>query len=257
MPRTGRVHTSYHQAVAATGRLSSTDPNLQNIPIRSPEGRRIRQAFMRRPGCGCWRPTTRRSNCASWRTCRATRACCAPSPRIATSTRRPRRKCSAWRSMQVSGDQRRSAKAINFGLIYGMSRLWPGAPARASHAARRRATSSCISRAIRACGATWMRTREQARREGYVETVFGRRLYLPEIRSRNRQLQQYAERSAINAPMQGTAADIIKRAMIAVDAWCQRRRGTGAPDHAGARRTGARGRARTTSSRRAPRSARA
>jgi len=122
---------------------------------------------------------------------------------------------------QVSGEQRRSAKAINFGLIYGMSAF---GLARQLGIARGAAQSYVDLYFARYPGVRrYMEaTREQARRDGYVETVFGRRLYLPEIRSRNRQLQQYAERSAINAPMQGTAADIIKRAMIEIDAWCQR-----------------------------------
>ena len=140
----------------------------------------------------------------------------------------------------MSADQRRSAKAINFGLIYGMSAFGLARQLGVPRAAAQSYVDR-TSRATRACDATWNRTREQARRDGFVETVFGRRLFLPDIRSRNRQLQQYAERSAINAPMQGTAADIIKRAMIAIDEWCRTDQVPVKPDHAGARRARARG----------------
>jgi DNA polymerase-1 len=220
-PDTGRVHTSYHQAVAATGRLSSTDPNLQNIPIRSPEGRRIRQAFIAAPGYRLLAAdysqielrimahlsgdaTLLRAFAEDRDVHQATAAEVFSTP-----------------LEQVSADQRRSAKAINFGLIYGMSAFGLG---RQLGVARGAAQSYVDLYFARYPGVRRYMdaTREQARRDGYVETVFGRRLYLPEIRSRNRQLQQYAERSAINAPMQGTAADIIKRAMITIDAWCQR-----------------------------------
>jgi len=220
-PDTGRVHTSYHQAVAATGRLSSTDPNLQNIPIRSPEGRRIRQAFIAPAG---------------------TRLLAADYSQIelrimahlsgdegllrAFAEERDIHQATAAEVFsvaldEVSPDQRRSAKAINFGLIYGMSAF---GLARQLGVARGAAQSYVELYFARYPGVRRYMdaTREQARRDGYVETVFGRRLYLPEIHSRNRQLQQGAERAAINAPMQGTAADIIKRAMITIDAWCQR-----------------------------------
>jgi DNA polymerase-1 len=220
-PDTGRVHTSYHQAVAATGRLSSTDPNLQNIPIRSPEGRRIRQAFIA--------PSGYRLLAADYSQIEL---------RImahlsgdegllrAFAEERDIHQATAAEVFsvaldQVSPDQRRSAKAINFGLIYGMSAF---GLARQLGVARAAAQSYVELYFARYPGVRRYMdaTREQARRDGYVETVFGRRLYLPEIHSRNRQLQQGAERAAINAPMQGTAADIIKRAMITIDAWCQR-----------------------------------
>jgi DNA polymerase-1 len=219
-PDTGRVHTSYHQAIAATGRLSSTDPNLQNIPIRRPEGRRIRQAFIAPPG--------QRLLAADYSQIEL---------RImahlsgdegllrAFAEDRDIHQATAAEVFgvpldQVSADQRRSAKAINFGLIYGMSAF---GLARQLGVARAAAQSYVDLYFARYPGVRrYMEsTRELARREGYVETVFGRRLYLPDIRSRNRQLQQAAERAAINAPMQGTAADIIKRAMIDIDAWCR------------------------------------
>jgi DNA polymerase-1 len=218
-PGTGRVHTSYHQAVAATGRLSSTDPNLQNIPIRSPEGRKIRQAFIAAPG---FRLLAADYSQIELRIM----AHLSGDPGLlqAFAEERDIHQATAAEVFgvpleQVSGEQRRSAKAINFGLIYGMSAF---GLARQLGVARGAAQSYVDLYFARYPGVRHYmdRTREQARRDGYVETVFGRRLFLPEIGSRNRALQQYAERSAINAPMQGTAADIIKRAMIDVDAWC-------------------------------------
>ncbi len=215
---TGRIHTSYRQAVAATGRLSSSEPNLQNIPIRTAEGRRIRQAFVPPPGYVLLaadysqielRIMAHLSDDASLLTAfnedldvhQATAAEVFDVP-----------------LEEVSQDQRRSAKAINFGLIYGMSAF---GLARQLGIGRHEAQAYVDLYFERYPGvASFMdRTREQAREQGYVETVTGRRLYLPEIKSRNYQRRQYAERSAINAPMQGTAADIIKQAMIEVDAW--------------------------------------
>ncbi len=217
---TGRIHTSYHQAVAATGRLSSTDPNLQNIPIRTPEGRRIRQAFIAAPGHSLiaadysqieLRIMAHLSGDASLLQAfaddrdvhQATAAEVFSTPLDA-----------------VSADQRRSAKAINFGLMYGMSAF---GLARQLGIGRGDAQKYMDLYFERYPGVKryMEETRRQAREAGYVETVFGRRLYLPEIQSRNAALRQYAERSAINAPMQGTAADIIKRAMISVDSWLE------------------------------------
>jgi len=215
---TGRIHTSYHQAVAATGRLSSSDPNLQNIPIRTPEGRRIRQAFVAPPGHLLvaadysqieLRIMAHLSGDASLLHAfaedrdvhQATAAEVFGAPLEA-----------------VTADQRRSAKAINFGLIYGMSAF---GLARQLGIGRSEAQKYVDLYFERYPGVKrYMdETKQKAREAGFVETLFGRRLYLPEILSRNQALRQYAERSAINAPMQGTAADIIKRAMIAVDAW--------------------------------------
>jgi DNA polymerase I len=219
-PSTGRIHTSYHQAVAATGRLSSTDPNLQNIPIRTQEGRRIRQAFIAPPGHSLvaadysqieLRIMAHLSGDASLRRAFAEdrdvhQATAAEVFGVAPDV--------------VTADQRRSAKAINFGLMYGMSAF---GLARQLGIARGDAQKYMDLYFERYPGVKryMEETRLHARETGYVETVFGRRLYLPEIQSRNAALRQYAERSAINAPMQGTAADIIKRAMIEVDAWLQ------------------------------------
>ncbi len=217
---TGRIHTSYHQAVAATGRLSSTDPNLQNIPIRTKEGRRIRQAFVAPPGHSLvaadysqieLRIMAHLSGDASLLR--------------AFAEDRDVHQATAAEVFstplgEVSADQRRSAKAINFGLMYGMSAF---GLARQLGIGRGDAQKYMDLYFERYPGVKryMEETRRQARETGFVETVFGRRLYLPEIQSRNQALRQYAERSAINAPMQGTAADIIKRAMIEVDAWLQ------------------------------------
>ena len=218
--RTGRIHTSYNQAVAATGRLSSADPNLQNIPIRTAEGRRIRQAFVAPPGRTLvaadysqieLRIMAHLSGDAGLLHAfdsgddihRATAA------EVFGSTLE-----------DVTDDQRRSAKAINFGLIYGMSAFGLGQQLGVT----RRIAEDYIARYFQRYPQVHVfmeRTREQAAADGFVETHFGRRLYLPEIRDRNRMRRQAAERAAINAPMQGTAADIIKRAMIAVDAFCR------------------------------------
>jgi DNA polymerase-1 len=217
---TGRIHTSYHQAVAATGRLSSTDPNLQNIPIRTQEGRRIRQAFIAAPGHSLvaadysqieLRIMAHLSGDASLLQAFADDR----DVHQATAA-----EVFATPLNEVSADQRRSAKAINFGLMYGMSAF---GLARQLGIARGEAQKYMDLYFERYPGVKryMEETRRQAREAGYVETVFGRRLYLPEIQSRNAALRQYAERSAINAPMQGTAADIIKRAMISVDSWLE------------------------------------
>lgn len=215
---TGRVHTSYRQAVASTGRLSSSDPNLQNIPVRTPEGRRIRQAFIAPPGS--------RILAADYSQIEL---------RIMAHLSGDKRLLEAFDSgedihrataaevfgiplTKVSTEERRSAKAINFGLIYGMSAF---GLARQLGIPRREAQDYVDLYFARYPGVKQFMddTRERARDRGFVETVFGRRLYLPEIKSRNAARRQYAERTAINAPMQGTAADIIKRAMISLDRW--------------------------------------
>lgn len=216
--RTGRVHTSYHQAVAATGRLSSSDPNLQNIPIRSEEGRRIRQAFRA--------PEGRRIVAADYSQIEL---------RIMAHLSGDKGLLDAFEKGldihrataaevwgktpdQVSDNERRNAKAINFGLIYGMSAF---GLARQLGIPRGEAQQYIDLYFERYPGVkSYMEnTRAQAAEQGYVETLYGRRLYLPEIKSRNGAMRQAAERTAINAPMQGTAADIIKRAMVQVDAW--------------------------------------
>ncbi|MBS0387201.1 MAG: DNA polymerase I [Proteobacteria bacterium] len=217
---TGRVHTSYHQAVAATGRLSSTDPNLQNIPIRTPEGRRIRQAFIAPPGFLLMAADYSQIELRIMAHLSGDEGLLRAFAADQDIHRATAAEVFGVAPDAVSADQRRSAKAINFGLIYGMSafglakQLGIERSAAASYVELYFARYPGVRRYMDD-------TRARARRDGYVETVYGRRLYLPEINSRNRPLQQYAERSAINAPMQGTAADIIKRAMLGVDAWCQ------------------------------------
>ncbi|WP_300273452.1 DNA polymerase I [Halomonas sp.] len=215
---TGRLHTSYHQAVTATGRLSSSDPNLQNIPIRTEEGRKIRQAFIARPGY--------RIVAADYSQIELRIMAHLSGDKGLLAAFAEGRDIHAATAAEVFGvaldkvtpDQRRSAKAINFGLIYGMSAWGLG---RQLHIEQGQAKVYIDRYFDRYPGvARYMeRIRAQAAEEGFVETVFGRRLHLPEIRSQNRARRQGAERTAINAPMQGTAADIIKRAMIDVDAW--------------------------------------
>ncbi|MGO3055779.1 DNA polymerase I [Halomonas sp. AOP43-A1-21] len=214
----GRVHTSYHQAVTATGRLSSSDPNLQNIPIRTEEGRKIRQAFIARPG---YRIVAADYSQIELRIMahlsedKGLLEAFAENRDIHTATAA---EVFGTALDKVSSDQRRSAKAINFGLIYGMS-AW--GLARQLRIERNQAQTYIERYFDRYPGvARYMdRIRSQAAEDGFVETVLGRRLYLPEIHSQNRNRRQGAERTAINAPMQGTAADIIKQAMIDVDAW--------------------------------------
>ena len=217
-PRTGRIHTSYHQAVTATGRLSSSDPNLQNIPIRTAEGRRIRQAFVAPPGYKLLAADYSQIEL-----------------RIMAHLAKDEGLLHAFRNnldvhsataaevfgvelSDVTTDQRRSAKAINFGLIYGMSAF---GLAKQIGVDRKQSQAYIDRYFARYPGVLdyMERTRTQAAEQGYVETIFGRRLYLPEINVKNPALRKGAERTAINAPMQGTAADIIKKAMVAVDNW--------------------------------------
>ena len=218
-PDTGRVHTSYHQAVAATGRLSSSDPNLQNIPIRTPEGRRIRQAFIAPAGTVLLAADYSQIELRIMAHLSGDAGLLAAFAEDRDIHQATAAEVFAVPLASVSADQRRSAKAINFGLIYGMSAF---GLARQLGIGRTQAQQYVDLYFSRYPGVKKYMddTRAQARSRGFVETVSGRRLYLPDIASRNRNLQQYAERSAINAPMQGTAADIIKRAMIDVDAWC-------------------------------------
>ena len=219
-PKTGRVHTSYHQAVTATGRLSSSDPNLQNIPIRTEEGRRIRQAFIATPGCKIVAADYSQIELrimAHLSQDPSLLAAFAEGLDVHSATAA---EVFAVDIEQVSVDQRRKAKAINFGLIYGMSAF---GLAKQLGIGRHEAQQYIDVYFARYPGvADYMeRTRALAHENGYVETLKGRRLYLPEINARNRQRQQAAERTAINAPMQGTAADLIKLAMLAVDAWIE------------------------------------
>jgi DNA polymerase I len=217
-PRTGRVHTSYHQAVAATGRLSSTDPNLQNIPVRTPEGRRIRQAFVAPPGhvllAADYSQIELRIMAHLSGDASLLRAF-AEDRDIHQATAA---EVFGLEPSAVTTDQRRAAKAINFGLIYGMSAFGLARQLGIERGAAQQYVDLYFER-YPGVKRYMDETRAQAREQGFVETVFGRRLYLPDIRSRNQGLRQYAERSAINAPMQGTAADIIKRAMISVHDW--------------------------------------
>lgn len=223
-PRTGRVHTSYHQAVAATGRLSSSDPNLQNIPIRSEEGRRIRRAFVPQPG---WRMVAADYSQIELRIMAHLSGDEGLTKAFAEGRDIHRATAAevfgAADPDAVTSEQRRSAKAINFGLIYGMSAF---GLARQLGIQRGEAQDYIERYFARYPGVKdfMQHTREQAGEQGYVETLFGRRLYLPDIRSRNGARRAAAERTAINAPMQGTAADIIKRAMLGVDAWLQQER---------------------------------
>jgi DNA polymerase I len=217
-PRTGRIHTTYQQAVAATGRLSSNDPNLQNIPIRSAEGRRIRQAFVA--------PKGYKLLAADYSQIEL---------RIMAHLAKDEGLLHAFRNdldvhrataaevfgvelVDVSVDMRRSAKAINFGLIYGMSAF---GLAKQIGVDRKQSQAYIDRYFARYPGVLdyMERTRAQAAEQGFVETIFGRRLYLPDINAKNQALRKGAERTAINAPMQGTAADIIKKAMVSVDGW--------------------------------------
>jgi DNA polymerase-1 len=219
-PRTGRVHTSYHQAVAATGRLSSSDPNLQNIPVRTAEGRRIRQTFIA--------PKGHKIVAADYSQIELrimAHFSGDPNLRLAFAEnadvhRHTAAEVFGVKPDEVSTDQRRSAKAINFGLIYGMSAFGLAKQLGVDRTLAQRYIDTYFER-YPGVKAFMDQSRETAREKGYVETLMGRRLYVPDIRSRNGQSRQYAERTAINAPMQGTAADIIKAAMIAVDEWIQ------------------------------------
>ncbi len=219
---TNRIHTSYHQAVASTGRLSSSDPNLQNIPIRTEEGRRIRQAFIA--------PTDQQILAADYSQIEL---------RIMAHLSQDERLGEAFAKGEdihrstaaevfgialnkVEAEQRRAAKAINFGLIYGMSAFGLARQLGITRTEAQQYVSLYFER-YPGVKKYMDNIREQAREQGYVETLFGRRLYLPDINNKNVQRRQYAERTAINAPMQGTAADIIKRAMIQIDDWLQQK----------------------------------
>ncbi|MGH1391959.1 MAG: DNA polymerase I [Aeromonas jandaei] len=217
-PQTGRVHTSYHQAVAATGRLSSTDPNLQNIPVRNEQGRRIRQAFI---PCAGYKLVAADYSQIELRI--MAHLSCDKGLLTAFAEGKDIHKATAAEVFgveldAVTSDMRRSAKAINFGLIYGMSAFGLAKQLGIGRAEAQKYMDLYFER-YPGVLEYMERTRQQAEAQGYVETLFGRRLYLPDIKSRNAGLRKAAERAAINAPMQGTAADIIKRAMINVDGW--------------------------------------
>ena len=217
-PRTGRVHTSYHQAVAATGRLSSTDPNLQNIPIRTSEGRRIRQAFIAPPGHSILAADYSQIELRIMAHLSRDEGLIDAFAHGDDIHRATAAEIFGMAQGEVSADQRRNAKAINFGLIYGMSAFGLARQLGIDRQSAQQYMERYFARYPRV--KDFMDTmREQARKQGFVETLFGRRLYLPEIKSANAQRRQYAERAAINAPMQGSAADIIKLAMLKVHAW--------------------------------------
>ena len=217
-PGTGRVHTSYHQAVASTGRLSSTDPNLQNIPVRTEEGRRIREAFVPRKGYRILAADYSQIELRIMAHLSGDEGLSAAFEQGLDVHRATAAEVFGADVADVDADQRRAAKAINFGLIYGMSAF---GLAKQLDISRGEAQEYINLYFTRYPGVKMYMddTRTKAKETGFVETVFGRRLYLPDINARNGQMRQYAERTAINAPMQGTAADIIKRAMLLVDGW--------------------------------------
>jgi DNA polymerase-1 len=222
-PRTGRVHTSYHQAVAATGRLSSSDPNLQNIPIRTPQGRRIREAFVAPEGwliMACDYSQIELRIMAHLSGDEGLLKAFHDNVDVHQATASEVFEVSYD---EVDSDHRRAAKAINFGLMYGMSAF---GLSRQLNIGRSEAQAYMDTYFMRYPGVQQFMedTRVKAAEQGYVETLFGRRLYLPDIKASNMQRRQGAERAAINAPMQGTAADIIKRAMINVDQWLQQQK---------------------------------
>ena len=219
-PVTGRVHTSYHQAVTATGRLSSSDPNLQNIPVRNEEGRRIRQAFIAPKGYKIVAADYSQIELRIMAHLSNDKGLVAAFAEGRDIHRATAAEVFGLDEAKVSSEQRRHAKAINFGLIYGMSAFGLG---KQLGIGRNEAQSYIDLYFERYPGVKiYMdETRERAREQGYVETVSGRRLYLPDIKASNMQRRQYAERTAINAPMQGTAADIIKRSMISIFDWLQ------------------------------------
>ena len=217
---TGRIHTSYHQAVTATGRLSSSDPNLQNIPIRTPEGRRVRQAFVAKEGYKLVAADYSQIELRIMAHLSEDQGLLDAFAKGLDIHKATAAEVFGVALGNVSSDQRRSAKAINFGLIYGMSAF---GLAKQLGISRKSAQEYIDLYFERYPGVLryMEKTKEFAREKGYVETLFGRRLYLPEINARNGMRRQGAERTAINAPMQGTAADIIKKAMIQVDQWLQ------------------------------------
>ena len=222
-PDSGRIHTSYHQAVATTGRLSSSEPNLQNIPIRTAAGRRIRQAFVAPRGYRLLAADYSQIELRIMAHLSGDESLLEAFAEDRDIHRSTAAEVFGVELDAVSDDQRRSAKAINFGLIYGMSAFGLGRQLGIPRDEAQRYVDLYFDR-YPGVKAYMDRTREQAHELGYVETVFGRRLHLPEINARQAQRRQYAERSAINAPMQGTAADIIKRAMISVSGWLARER---------------------------------
>jgi len=219
-PKTRRVHTSYHQAVAATGRLSSTDPNLQNIPVRTAEGRRIRQAFIAAPGYQIMSADYSQIELRIMAHLSGDKGLIQAFSENMDVHRATAAEVFGVTPESVSDDMRRAAKAINFGLIYGMSAFGLAKQLRIDRAAAQEYVERYFKR-YPGVRDFMERTRETARQQGYVETLMGRRLYTAEINAPNMNRRQAAERAAINAPMQGTAADLIKLAMLAVDDWIE------------------------------------
>ncbi len=219
-PKTGRVHTSYHQAVAATGRLSSSNPNLQNIPIRTPEGRKIRQAFIAPAGYTMVAADYSQIELRIMAHLSGDKGLLDAFAKGLDIHKTTAAEVFSVAIDEVDNDQRRAAKAINFGLIYGMSAFGLAKQLGVSRTEAQQYVELYFSR-YPGVKIFMDNTREKAKEDGFVETVYQRRLYLPEINARNAARRQYAERTAINAPMQGTAADIIKLAMINIDNWLQ------------------------------------
>ncbi len=217
-PCTGRIHTSYHQAVASTGRLSSSDPNLQNIPIRSEQGRKIREAFIPEQGCLLLAADYSQIELRIMAHLSQDLGLIDAFTNGADIHRATAAEVFDTQPDQVDGEKRRRAKAINFGLIYGMSAFGLARQLKIELKEARQYIDIYFER-YPGVRKYMQSTRERAREQGFVETLFGRRLNLPEINSKNGTLRQYAERTAINAPVQGTAADLIKLAMLAIDRW--------------------------------------
>jgi DNA polymerase-1 len=217
-PRTGRVHTNYGQAIAVTGRLSSTEPNLQNIPVRTAEGRRIREAFIAPEGHRILSADYSQIELRIMAHLSADEALLKAFREGADVHRATAAEIFSIATDQVSSEQRRYAKVINFGLIYGMSAFGLASQLGIERSAAQQYMDRYFMR-YPGVADYMQRTRQAARESGFVETVFGRRLYLPDIRAQNQGRRQGAERAAINAPMQGTAADLIKLAMVSVQNW--------------------------------------
>ena len=222
-PSTGRVHTNYGQATAVTGRLSSTEPNLQNIPVRTAEGRRIREAFIAPPGSSIVSADYSQIELRIMAHLSGDASLLAAFHAGEDVHRATAAEIFGLAPAEVTSEQRRYAKVINFGLIYGMSAFGLSAQLGIERSAAQQYMDRYFTR-YPGVADYMQRTRQGAREQGYVETVFGRRLYLPDIRAQNQGRRQGAERAAINAPMQGTAADLIKLAMIAVQRWLEEER---------------------------------
>jgi DNA polymerase-1 len=222
-PVTGRVHTNFGQATAVTGRLASTDPNLQNIPVRTAEGRRIREAFIAPPGHVLLSADYSQIELRIMAHLSGDASLLHAFTEGADIHRATAAEIFGVAPDQVTPDQRRYIKAVNFGLIYGMSAFGLASQLNVERAAAQQFIDRYFAR-YPGVAEYMRRTRELARAQGYVETVFGRRLWLPDINAGGGPRRQAAERAAINAPMQGTAADLIKLAMVAVQDWLDRER---------------------------------